>query len=125
MTGRISSMEMEAILKSSAVLAFPSTYEGFGIPVLEAMASGVPVVVAKGTPAEKLPGDKSLKVEPYEVDDWVASLEILLADGQLRQEIAKENIEIAKRYTWDFSAEQLILSWNKLNSLTKDENCVS
>lgn len=125
LTGRISSMELEAILKSSAVLAFPSTYEGFGIPVLEAMASGVPVVVAKGTPAEKLPGGKSLKVEPYEVDDWVAALEILLADGQLREEIAKENIEIAKSYTWDFSAEQLILSWNKLNSLTKDKNCVS
>ena len=125
LTGRISSKELESILKSSAVLAFPSTYEGFGIPVLEAMAAGVPVVVAKGTPAEKLPGEKTLRVEPYEVDEWVEAIEILVTDSQVRNESAEENIEIAKGHTWDFSANQLILSWKKLRSLTEKRNCVS
>ena len=125
LTGRISSSELESILKSSAVLAFPSKYEGFGIPVLEAMAAGVPVVVSKGTPAEKLPGEKSLRVEPHEVDDWVNALELLITDHKLRNEIAEENIKIAKGYTWDFSANQLILSWKKLISLSENRNCVS
>lgn len=125
LTGRISSNELESILKRSTLLAFPSTYEGFGIPVLEAMAAGVPVVVAKGTSAEKLPGEKSLRVEPYEVDEWVEAIEMLITDSQLRNEIAEENIEIAKGYTWNFSANQLIESWKKLMSLAENRNCVS
>ena len=125
LTGRISSKELKSTLKSSALLAFPSTYEGFGIPVLEAMAAGVPVLVAKGTPAEKLPGRKTLRVEPYEIDEWVEAIEILITDSQLRNEIAEENIEIAKGYTWESSANQLILSWKKLISLMENRNCVS
>ena len=90
-----------------------------------AMAAGVPVVVAKGTPAEKLPGKKTLRVEPHEVDEWVKAIETLIADSQLRNEIAKENIDIAKGFTWNFSANQLILSWRKLISLKDNRNCVS
>jgi len=125
LTGRISSKEIESILKSSALLAFPSTYEGFGIPVLEAMAAGVPLLVAKGTPAEKLPGGKTIRVEPYEIDEWVEAIEMLIIDSQLRNECAEENIEIAKGYTWDSSANQLILSWKKLVSLMENRKCVS
>ena len=125
LTGRVSSDEFKTILKDSTLLAFPSTYEGFGIPVLEAMAAGVPVVVAKGTPAEKLPGEKSLRVEPYDVEGWVEALESLLKNTQLRTEIAEENIDLAKNYNWDASARELIFTWKKIISLTREKNCAS
>ncbi len=121
-TGRVSTQELENILTSSLFLAFPSTYEGFGIPVLEAMASGVPVVVAKGTPVEKLVGEKSIKVDPYDVAAWADAFELMIFDHQLRNEIALENINLAKGYTWDASAIQLIDAWNKLVTLTEEKN---
>lgn len=125
LTGRVSLDEFKTILKDSTLLAFPSTYEGFGIPVLEAMAAGVPVVVAKGTPAEKLPGEKSLRVEPYDVAGWVEALESLLKNTQLRTEIAEENIDLAKNYNWDASAGELIFTWKKIISLKREKNCAS
>jgi len=120
-TGRVSTHELENILRSSLFLAFPSTYEGFGIPVLEAMASGLPVVVAKGTPAEKLVGEKSIKVDPYDVAAWVDAFEMMLIDLQLRNEIALENIKLAKGYTWDASASQLIDAWKRLIMHTEEK----
>ena len=89
------------------------------------MAAGVPVVVAKGTPAEKLPGEKSLRVEPYDVEGWVKALESLIKNTELRTEIAEENIDLAKNYNWDASAGELIFTWKKIISLTREKNCAS
>ena len=58
--GRVSSRQMKEIFNSASIVAFPSTYEGFGIPVLEAMAAGIPVVAAEGTPVANLLGKDSI-----------------------------------------------------------------
>ena len=117
--GRIKHKEIQEGFKNSTMVAFPSTYEGFGIPVLEAMALGVPVIVAKGTPATELPGPKSFKPSPYDVREWAQAMEKLLNDHELRNEIALENIELARKFLWSSTSDQLVESWKALLGMRK------
>jgi alpha-1,3-rhamnosyl/mannosyltransferase len=85
--GRIPRADLDACLRQAAVLAFPSRYEGFGIPVLEAMAAGCPVVAADATAVPEVVGGAGLLVDPDAVDDWVDALDAVLGDDGLRRRL--------------------------------------
>ena len=117
--GRVSSQEMKEILDSASIMAFPSTYEGFGIPVLEAMAAGIPVVAARGTPASSLLGENSLTVKHDDDDAWSSALNKLLSDRELRNRLILEGFKQAKKYTYQNSARQLLETWHQLIAIKR------
>jgi glycosyltransferase involved in cell wall biosynthesis len=81
--GRVSDRTRDDLYSQASVLAFPSRYEGFGIPVLEAFAHGVPVVAANATALPEAVGDAGLLVEPLDSAAWASALRTVLADSEL------------------------------------------
>ncbi len=88
------------------VLAFPSRYEGFGMPVLEAMASGTPVVVSTASSLPQVAGDAALMAAPDDVEAWAAALDRALGDAALREELRARGIARAANFTWEETAHR-------------------
>lgn len=110
-TGRIPDADYVRRLARSSLLAFPSLYEGFGIPVLEAMAAGVPVVVASGTPADDVAGGAGWSVDGDDVSGWAEALDRALGDAEARRVAAEAALRRAAEFSWEASAEQLERAW--------------
>jgi glycosyltransferase involved in cell wall biosynthesis len=106
--GWISQTDLPAIYCLADVFAFPSLYEGFGIPLIEAMACGCPIVAANtGTPPEILNGAGYL-VDPLNVNDIASGIRTVLSEAGLRQGMIAKGIEQAKGFSWDQTARQLL-----------------
>jgi alpha-1,3-rhamnosyl/mannosyltransferase len=92
--------ERESLFKSAQALVLPSFDEGFGIPALEAMAAGVPVVASNRGALPEVVGDAGLLVNPDEPESMTAAMERLLADPALRATCAARGLERARQFTW-------------------------
>ena len=101
-------------MAGATVMAYPSRYEGFGIPVLEAMAAGVPVLVAAGTPSAELVGSASVMSAGANPSRWADGLERLLDDDDHRLERVEEGLVGAMDHTWEASAAALEQAWRLL-----------
>ena len=113
-TGRIPAEDLAARLAAATVVAFPSAYEGFGIPVVEAMASGVAVLVADGTPAADLAGGDSVVPAAAGPDGWADRIERLLVDDGHRRSLVDRGRNRAAAHTWEASAAALERAWRLL-----------
>ncbi len=103
--GQVDEPTLEALYSSASVLAFPSLYEGFGLPLLEAMAHGLPAVIGKAGALPELAEGAALEVDPQDVDAIAAALEKLLADADLRKKLAEAGRQRASQFTWARAAE--------------------
>ncbi len=90
--------------RAAALLAYPSYYEGFGLPPLEAMCSGCPVVTSDTSSLPEVVGDAGILVSPHETGGWVRAMRRVLTDGHLREEMVRRGIERAKGFSWDKAA---------------------
>ena len=104
--GNVDEPALEALYRSASVLAMPSLYEGFGLPALEAMAHGVPVVVGDGGALPELTDGAGLTVDPEQPEAIAAALERLLADEPLRRRLGEEGRRRAAGYSWQVAAEK-------------------
>jgi glycosyltransferase involved in cell wall biosynthesis len=106
--GHVDEPTLESLYRSASVLAFPSLYEGFGLPLLEAMARGVPAVVgAAGALPELAPG-AALAIDAEDPNAIAVALERLLADESLRSKLGEEGRRRARSYTWASAAERTL-----------------
>lgn len=103
--GFVDDADLLALYRLATVFAYPSLYEGFGLPVLEAMASGVPVVASNVSSLPEVVGEAGLLVEPLDVDALAAALDRLLGDESLRRDLSAEGIARASQFTWARAAE--------------------
>jgi alpha-1,3-rhamnosyl/mannosyltransferase len=91
---------------SATVFAYPSLYEGFGLPVAEAMASGTAVLTSNVTSIPEVAGGAALEVDPFSVDAITEGLETLLSNASLRAELAAKGLRRAAELTWDSTIQQ-------------------
>ena len=106
--GHVDEPTLAALYESASVLAFPSLYEGFGFPLLEAMSRGVPAVVGAAGALPELAGGVALTVDAENADAIAAGLEKLLADEDLRRKLGEEGKRRVKSYTWPNAAERTL-----------------
>ncbi len=103
--GHVDEATLAALYESAAVLAFPSLYEGFGLPLLEAMARGLPAVAGNVGAMPELAGDAAVLVDPEDVESIASGLERVLGDEALRSRLSAEGRKRAAGFTWKRSAE--------------------
>lgn len=108
--GRPTDEELAAQLRGALCLAYPSLLEGFGIPVLEAMLCGTPVVTSAGSAMEEVVGDAAELVDPRDVESIAAGIERALAR---RDELREAGLLRAQRYTWEATAEATVQAYRK------------
>jgi glycosyltransferase involved in cell wall biosynthesis len=95
---------LAALYRLASVFAFPSLYEGFGLPPLEAMACGTPVVTSKVSSLPEVVGDAAVLVDPMSVEDIARGLEQVLTDETLRASLIEKGHARARSFSWDRSA---------------------
>lgn len=106
-TGFARDEDLPTLYSDAVCLAYPSLYEGFGFPVLEAMACGTPVVTSNVSSMPEVAGDAALLIDPYDIDALVESLRRLLTDEVLRSTLITRGFVQAAQFTWDRAACQL------------------
>jgi glycosyltransferase involved in cell wall biosynthesis len=107
-TGFVAEDDLPALLSGARLFVFPSLYEGFGFPVLEAMACGVPVVCSDASSLPEVVGDAALKVNPLDVEGLKDAMERVLCDEELRAEMVKRGLERARNFSWERCAEETL-----------------
>jgi len=106
--------ELALLYNSAAVLFFPTLYEGFGLPVLEAMACGIPVVSSNNSSIAEVSGDAAVLVYPANLKEMAEALEKVLAETSLRQRMISLGLERAKIFTWKKTAEKTLRIYQEL-----------
>jgi len=107
-TGYLSDDELIKTYKTSSLFVYPSFYEGFGIPPLEAMACGCPCVVSNAASLPEVCGDSAYYVNPYDIEDIARGIETVLSDEKLRKDLVKKGFENIKRFSWQISAKEVL-----------------
>lgn len=113
-TGRLGRDQLKLALGGSLALAFVSYFEGFGIPVAEAMRCGVPVVAAQATSLPEVAGDAAHYCDPFNVSDIARALYEVWSDPARREKLSMAGRERAQRYTWDNAATALWTSFARM-----------
>ncbi|MDZ7295973.1 MAG: glycosyltransferase family 4 protein, partial [candidate division KSB1 bacterium] len=105
--GFVDDDDLPALYRNAALFVFPSLYEGFGLPVLEAMACGVPVVCSNASSLPEVAGYAALLVDPLDTDGLAAAMARVLEDPDLRRGMIARGLDQAARFTWERAAWQL------------------
>lgn len=105
--GYIPDEKLQTMYQNALLSVYPSLYEGFGLPPLESMTYGCPVINSDIPALHEVSQDAALYVDPYNVDDITQKIEQLLVDEPLRKELQEKGLEQIKKYSWDKSAKQV------------------
>ena len=100
--------DLLALVKAARALIFPSLFEGFGLPVLEAFAAGVPVITSNTTSLPEVSGDAALLVDPLDISAIAESMSKIYEDDNLRSEMVKKGTARAIEFSWERTALETI-----------------
>lgn len=114
--GYITDSELKTLYENATCFVFPSFYEGFGLPPLEAMACGCPVIVSNNASLPEVCGDAALYCNPHSPEDVANKIRILMNDGALRQSLQQKGLERAKQFTWEKCARETLVVIEKVLS---------
>lgn len=112
--GGVSDASLVRLYQGARAFAMPSIYEGFGLPVLEAMQSGVPVVSSNAGSLAEVAGDAALLVAPGDVEGWAAALECVLLDEAEANRLREAGLEQAGRFSWERAARETLGLYRKV-----------
>ena len=107
--GRPDDASLARLYRGAAVVAYPSRFEGFGMPVVEAMASGAPVIASSHPSLDEAAGDAALRADPENAADWARALE---EAASRREELVALGLEHARRFTWLRVGETMLDAWS-------------
>jgi len=120
-TGYLSAEELQAFYLSAQALVFPSRYEGFGLPALEAMANGCPVISVNASSIPEVCGEAAVLLKPGDAEGMAKAMLALAADETLRDKLRLRGLEQAKKFSWDKVADLTISEWSKMLRPSKIE----
>lgn len=106
--GYILNEDVPILLRGAEIFVFPSLYEGFGLPPLEAMACGTPVVTSNTSSLSEVTGNAAILVNPLKIESIYEGIYILLKDQEKRKEMVRRGLIQVKKYTWKKTSEQLL-----------------
>lgn len=115
-TGPVSDDEKRALYQSTDLFVFPSLYEGFGLPPLEAMAAGAPVVASNRSSIPEVVGDAGLLIDPIDVEAMANAITRALDDPGLREELRRRGLERASEFAWERTARQTLAVYQSVLS---------
>jgi glycosyltransferase involved in cell wall biosynthesis len=113
-TGYVKEDDLPAVYSLGDLFVFPSFYEGFGLPVLEAMACGVPVVTSNVSSLPEVAGDAAVPVDPHSVEDIARGMRLLLYDDDMRAACIEKGLERARLFTWEKCARETMAALEEL-----------
>lgn len=108
-TGCIPDQEVSQLYNSAECLIYPSFYEGFGMPVIEAMACGCPVVTSRTSSLPEVAGDAAILVDPYRVEDIVRGILDVINKPELRQQMIRKGFKQAQKFSWEKTARETVM----------------
>src|SRR3990170_7489463 len=112
--GQVSDSQLVKILRGATAFVFPSLIEGFGLPGLEAMSVGCPVIAARASCLPEIYGAAAIYFDPYNPSELANKINTLLNDSNLRREYIKRGIEQTKKYSWRKMAVQTWKIYQKI-----------
>lgn len=107
-TGYLETREIRALMAASAMLILPSLEEGFGLPVVEAMAAGLPVVCSRGSALEEVAGEAATLVNPLDTESVASGIERILEDPEYADDRRRRGLEQSRKFDWDIAARQTV-----------------
>ncbi|WP_243685214.1 glycosyltransferase family 4 protein [Methanosarcina barkeri] len=109
--GYVSENDLTKYYNAADLFVFPSLYEGFGLPPLEAMACGTPVITSNLTSLPEVVGDSAITIDPYDVNAFAEAMYNLLTDEKLREQMINKGLKRAQLFNWEKSAEKKRLKY--------------
>ncbi|WP_447984315.1 glycosyltransferase family 4 protein [Nitrospira sp. Nam74] len=116
--GIVTDDQLIELYQHAAVFVFPSRYEGFGLPVLEAMACGCPVVSSNASSLPEVVGSAGLLRDPSDVDGFAEDITLVLSDASRRRQLRDQGISRAAQFSWERTARELVALYGKVASAT-------
>jgi len=113
-TGVVNDDRLIDLYQRATLFVFPSRYEGFGLPVLEAMACGCPVISSNASSLPEVAGDAAILLDPEDVNGFARNMETVSTDPGLRDDLRREGLVQAKRFPWDRAARETIAVYKKV-----------
>lgn len=113
-TGRVSDADLAALYRGARYLVFPSFYEGFGLPIIEAFSCGTPVITSNITSMPEIAGDCALLVDPNDIIDIAEKIKLLEFSERIRNDLSLKGLERAKYFSWDRVVDNVV---NAVNSV--------
>lgn len=113
-TGYVEERDLPALLSAAEIFAFPSLFEGFGLPVLEAMACGAPVITGNSSSLPEVAGNAAIQVDPTNTRYIATALALVLSQPALHAELRRRGLAHVAQFTWEQSAEQI---WAEMKAL--------
>jgi len=114
LTGFVPDEDLVIIYSLASVYCQPSFYEGFGLPVLEAMACGTPVVTSKKSSLPEVAGKAAIMVDPNDINDIANGLTVAIEDENLREDLIQRGLEQAKKFSWEKVANETYKVYQKV-----------
>ena len=112
--GHVPDEDLSALLTGASVFAYPSLYEGFGLPVLEAMQCGAPVVTSITSSLPEVVGDAAITIEPTDTDALVQAMTGVLLNPSLAADLRRRGLERAKLFTWRRTVEAAVAAYDAM-----------
>ncbi len=112
--GYLESAALRDLYAGAALFAYPSVYEGFGLPVVEAMASGTPVVTSNVSSLPEVAGDAAKLIDPLDVDEIAGALKRLLSDSDERNRLVAAGLDRASKYAWATTARETLAVYERV-----------
>jgi glycosyltransferase involved in cell wall biosynthesis len=114
-TGRVPGEDLPFLYSGAGLFVFPSLNEGFGLPVLEAMACGTPVIASNRTSIPEVAGDAALLVDPGNNGELTDAIEAVLSDNALRDSLRNKGLERARLFSWERTARETLALYNEVS----------
>jgi glycosyltransferase involved in cell wall biosynthesis len=114
LTDWVADEDIPAMMNAAAAFVYPSLYEGFGLPPLEAMACGTPVLCSNTSSLPEVVGDGGLLLDPHDAHAWAAALERILSDEHLRADLRARGLIQARKFSWERAARETLAAYQSI-----------